>query len=50
VHFALYRHVIDQYRERYDPNMWLSYVPQSGQDAYKYLEGKARWTTPSGEE
>lgn len=50
VHFALYRHVINQYRERYDPNMWLSYVPKNGADAAQYLKGKARWEMSSGDE
>ncbi|MBL8644707.1 MAG: hypothetical protein JNK21_12295 [Rhodospirillaceae bacterium] len=50
VHFALYRHVINQYRERYDPNMWLSYVPKNGADAAQYLKGKARWQTGSSDE
>jgi predicted amidohydrolase len=50
VHFTLYRHVINQYRERYDPNMWLSYVPQNGADAARYLKDKARWQSYSSEE
>jgi predicted amidohydrolase len=43
VHFSLYKHVYDQYRERYDPNLWLDYLPTDKQDAGRYLKDKARW-------
>src|SRR3546814_11063635 len=45
VHFSLYRHVYDDYRERYDPNMWLARVPETKRDAYDYLKDKFRWTS-----
>src|SRR3546814_16841779 len=34
VHFSLYRHVYDDSRERYDPNMWLARVPETKRAAY----------------
>jgi predicted amidohydrolase len=43
VHFSLYKHVYDQYRERYDPNLWLDYLPTDKQDAGRFLKDKARW-------
>jgi len=43
VHFSLSKHVYDQYRERYDPNLWLDYLPKDKQDAGRYLKDKARW-------
>lgn len=45
VHFSLYRHVYDDYRERYDPNMWSARVPETKRDAYDYLKDKFRWTS-----
>ncbi len=43
VHMKLYKPVLDQYRERYDPNMYLDYIPTSNQDAYRYFKENARW-------
>jgi predicted amidohydrolase len=43
VHYALYRHVYEQYKERHDPNLWLSYVPKDKKDAAAYLKDKLRW-------
>lgn len=45
VHFALYRHVYEQYRERHDPNLWLDYLPETKPDAARYLKDKMRWTS-----
>ncbi len=44
VHFSLYRHVYDAYRERYDTNLWATEVPASKAEAYRYLKDKLRWT------
>jgi predicted amidohydrolase len=43
VQFSLYKHVYDQYRERYDPNLWLQYLPANKRDAANFLKDKARW-------
>jgi len=45
VHFHLYRHVYDAYRERYDPNLWLERVPENKADAARFLKDKLRWTS-----
>ncbi len=45
VHLSLYRHVFDQYRERYDPNLWLTHVPETRGAAAAYLRDKFRWTS-----
>jgi predicted amidohydrolase len=45
VHFSLYRHVYEAYRERHDPNLWLDYVPTDKKDAANYLKDKMRWTS-----
>ena len=44
-HLYLYKHVFDQYKERYDPNLWLDRVPETKKDAADYLKDKFRWTT-----
>lgn len=45
VHFSLYRHVYEDYRERHDPNLWLDRVPETKADAAAYLKDKMRWTS-----
>ncbi|MDA5192918.1 nitrilase-related carbon-nitrogen hydrolase [Govanella unica] len=45
VHFSLYSHVYNQYRERHDPNLWLDHVPNTKPEAAKYLKDKMRWTS-----
>lgn len=49
VHFSLYKHVYEQYRERYDPNFWLEYIPTDKRDAARFLADKARWKLGSYE-
>ena len=44
VHMRLYRPVMDQYQERYDPGMFLDNLPASGQDAFRLFKEKSRWT------
>lgn len=44
-HLFLYRHVLDEYKERYDPNLWLKRVPETKQDAADYLKDAFRWTS-----
>jgi predicted amidohydrolase len=43
VQFSMYKHVYDQYRERYDPNLWMDHLPSDKKDAANFLKGKARW-------
>jgi len=43
VQFSLYRHIYEQYKERFDPNMYLDYLPTDGRDASRFLKDKARW-------
>ncbi|MEZ5895520.1 MAG: nitrilase-related carbon-nitrogen hydrolase [Parvularculaceae bacterium] len=43
-HLFLYKHVFDQYKERYDPNLWLNKVPETKKEAADYLKDKFRWT------
>lgn len=43
VQFSMYRHVYEQYQERYDPNQWLEYLPTDKRDAARHLKDKARW-------
>ncbi len=43
VQFSLYKHVYEQYRERYDPNLWLQYLPPNKKEAAEFLKDKARW-------
>ena len=43
VHMTLYRPVLDQYRERWDPSLYLKGLPQSRQEAAKILKDNARW-------
>ncbi len=44
-HLFMYRHVFDQYKERYDPNMWLDRQPKTKREASEYLSEKFRWSS-----
>lgn len=44
VHFTLYNHVYQQYKERVDPNLWLDSIPEDGAAAARFLKDKMRWT------
>ena len=41
---SLYRPVFDQYRERYDPNMYKDYLPKDKRDAFRQFQEESRWT------
>ncbi len=43
VHMELYRDVYDRYRSRYPTNLWSGYVPESLEDAARYIRDKSRW-------
>jgi hypothetical protein len=43
VHMDLYRDVFDGYVSRYPPNLWSQYVPESLEDAARFLKDKSRW-------
>jgi predicted amidohydrolase len=43
VHMDLYRDVFAAYQSRFPPNLWSQYVPDSLQDASRYLADKSRW-------
>jgi predicted amidohydrolase len=43
VHMDLYRDVFTAYQSRFPPNLWSQYVPDSLQDASRYLADKSRW-------
>ncbi len=40
---TLYRPVLDQYRERYDPGMYLEDLPKDRREAGKQFAERARW-------
>lgn len=42
-HVRLYQPVYEQYRERYDPNMYEDYLPKDKRDAYRQFQEEARW-------
>jgi len=44
LHLSLYQPVLDQYRERYDPNGYASYLPKDKRDAFRYFSDNSRWT------
>ncbi len=44
VHMALYRPVLEQYRERYDHSGYLEYLPKDKRDAFRVFQEKSRWT------
>ena len=43
LHMTLYRPVLDQYRERYDPNGYSEHLPESNLEAFKYFQQRTRW-------
>ena len=43
VHMELYRDIYDKYQGRYSPNLWSEYVPESLEDAARYIRDKSRW-------
>ncbi len=43
VHFALYRHVYERYRERYDPGLYSTFLPDDKLEAFRHFEKNARW-------
>jgi predicted amidohydrolase len=44
LHLQLYRPVLEQYRERYDPSLYLQYLPKDKRDAFRHFQEKSRWT------
>ncbi|MBP6797458.1 MAG: hypothetical protein KA124_05130 [Luteimonas sp.] len=43
VHMEMYRDIFDRYQSRYAPNLWSEYVPESLEDAARYIRDKSRW-------
>jgi predicted amidohydrolase len=43
VHVALYRHVYDAYRERYDPGLYSRALPATKLEAFRHFQENARW-------
>ncbi len=43
VHMEMYRDIFDRYQSRYAPNLWSEYVPESLEDAARYVRDKSRW-------
>lgn len=44
LHLKLYQPVLDQYRERYDPNGYSEYLPKDKRDAFRHFSVRSRWT------
>jgi predicted amidohydrolase len=44
LHLMLYRPVLDQYKERYDPNGYLNYLPKDKREAFRNFQERSRWT------
>jgi len=44
LHLKLYQPVLEQYRERYDPNGYSEYLPSDKRDAFRYFSERSRWT------
>lgn len=44
LHLRLYEPVFAQYRERYEPNGYLTYLPKDKRDAFRYFQERSRWT------
>ncbi len=44
VHMALYRHVFDAYRERYDAGLYSKHLPQDKLEAFRHFQSNSRWT------
>ncbi|MFA1550291.1 nitrilase-related carbon-nitrogen hydrolase [Actinomadura chokoriensis] len=43
IHWDLYRPVFEQYRSRFEPNLYTPYQPHDLRDAGRYLNGRSRW-------
>lgn len=43
VHMEMYRDIFERYQSRYAPNLWSEYVPDSLEDAARYIRDKSRW-------
>ena len=43
IHMSLYKDVFDAYQEQYGPNLFSEYLPDSLEDAGRYLKDKSRW-------
>lgn len=43
VHMELYRDIYDGYQSKYAPNLWSQYLPESLEDAARYVRDKSRW-------
>lgn len=44
LHWRLYEPVFRQYRERYEPGGYLTYLPKDKRDAFRYFQERSRWT------
>ena len=43
LHLRLYKPVLDQYVERYDPNGYADGVPKDKREAFQHFVKRARW-------
>ena len=43
LHMELYRDIYDTYESKYAPNLWSEYLPESLEDAGRYVRDKSRW-------
>jgi len=43
VHMELYRDIFERYQSRYAPNLWSHYLPDSLEDAARYVSEQSRW-------
>ena len=43
IHMSLYKDVFDRYQEKYGPNLFSDYLPDTLEDAGRYLKDKSRW-------
>jgi len=43
VHMDLYRDIFERYQSRYAPNLWSHYLPDSLEDAARYVSEQSRW-------
>lgn len=43
LHWRLYEPILSQYRERYDPSLYLDYLPKDKRDAFQFFAKNARW-------
>ncbi len=44
VHLAIYRHVFDRYRERYDAGLYSRELPPTKLEAFRHFQKNSRWT------